>query len=205
MCLRFFLCLLWLAWSLTAALDNNTIVPANGPCAGGFTVTLHGSDLGDGNFGQKARVGGTACDKTTWVSLTTIGCQIASYGGTGQDKSIVITILKFNLGVPQTLELPLPSKFSFDSPQIDAFAQYNGPTTGGFAASFLGSNFARADWTPKASLGSTACEATRWRSESTIVCQNTPSTSESLPISLTMFMTETVSSIKFSYDRQKVL
>eukprot|EP00960_Hanusia_phi_P064425 765790-Hanusia_phi.AAC.9 len=199
-----FLCIFWIACSTTLALENGTIVPANGPGAGGFTVTLHGRDLGDGDLGQKARLGGTACDATTWLSLTTIYCQVASYGGAGIDKSVVVTISKRNLGFSQTLELDVTGKFSFDSPKITALANYNGPSFAGIALAVLGSDFARTDWTAKMSLGSTACETTRWRSESTIFCQNAPSTSDSLPITLTMFNSATVSSIKYSYDKQKV-
>mmetsp|Transcript_11150 Transcript_11150/g.25275 ORF Transcript_11150/g.25275 Transcript_11150/m.25275 type:complete len:1446 (-) Transcript_11150:72-4409(-) len=200
-----FLCIFWIACSTTLALENGTIVPANGPGAGGFTVTLHGRDLGDGDLGQKARLGGTACDATTWLSLTTIYCQVASYGGAGIDKSVVVTISKRNLGFSQTLELDVTGKFSFDSPKITALANYNGPSFAGIALAVLGSDFARTDWTAKMSLGSTACETTRWRSESTIFCQNAPSTSDSLPITLTMFNSATVSSIKYSYDKQKIM
>merc|ERR1719310_1898376 len=57
--------------------------PANGPTKGGIVIEMHGHNFGDGAKDSKliGRIGGTACDATTWLSKSAISCALPA--GTG--------------------------------------------------------------------------------------------------------------------------
>jgi hypothetical protein len=143
---------------------------SNGPALGKAALVVVGGGFGFARFSPAARVGGcdgrtgvcggTACERTVWYSDSALACRSARglLGG---------------LPVAATAGVQVGTAtgvYSFDTPWgAPRFA--NGPSSGGSPISLIGANFGWLDRTLRGRVGLSACESTRWVSDSLVVCQ----------------------------------
>jgi len=180
--------------------------PKNGPPTGGFQLTVIGVDLALEDLSFGVRVGGTSCESTKWVSKTQLTCRVAA----GFFPSNVVTAtVRFNTGsgrveVDSVME-PCPCyQFTFDQPASDALKPERGSTTGDQTITFLGKNFAGFDVTPRARVGATAAENTRWVSDTCLFGRNTPSVLPDQSSVITAYGRKETRLSQFTYDRPMV-
>jgi hypothetical protein len=131
------------------------VLGANGPAGGGTVITMQGNNFKRDDLtvekkidefttvlekvvvGYHISVGGTSCDKTKWVSETSLTCVVAP--GVGAASDIVVTV-EGNYSV-------VPRAFSFDAPKVSA-VQPTGitySTSGGPMVTVYGSGFGSQD------------------------------------------------------------
>ncbi|KAJ1478100.1 hypothetical protein T484DRAFT_1818743, partial [Baffinella frigidus] len=113
--------------------------------SGGLARNILGSNFAPIDSTVKAREGGTDCPRTDWISDTTIACYAPS--GTGTGLTVEATVA--NYVSAKTLA------FSYDDMSITATSPSNAKAIGGVLISF-------------ARLGGTACQSTRWVSDTNI-------------------------------------
>jgi hypothetical protein len=132
------------------------------PTTGSAQVTLSGAGFGYTDPTGRARVGGSACEATLWISDSRIVCQNAQ--GVGSQKDVAVTVA-LQLG-------SLAQAFTFDSPTVTAVDPASTtPASGATIVSIFGSNFGKFSYSDRARLGRTACEATAWVSDSLVTCK----------------------------------
>ena len=172
--------------------------PANGPSSGGSTFTIHGLHFGLGTSVVKARISGTACKSTKWISDTSMRAVTSGAGISFQD-AIVVTFA----GVVVHTE---NSAFTFDAPVLSATGG-NSPAHAAGTLTLTGNGFGIYDTSPKARIGDTACLSTKWASYNRITCTIPPGTASGNGKSASMVLSvassaagkKTVSKA-FSYD-----
>jgi hypothetical protein len=120
------------------------------------------------NFGlhashtQAARIGASAAEASDWVSDTQLQCKLA-------------TAFRASLRVAVTaarVSGSLTEAVSFDAVALSSVRRTNVHATGSLSVTITGASLAaRADYTAVARVGATACEASAWDSDSSIVCR----------------------------------
>jgi hypothetical protein len=117
-----------------------------------------------------ASVADSRCNSTVYASATLVTCAIASRqvaelarAASGFYASLTVRNL---VGTLQQLSLA----YELDQPKITAVAPTNSPMSGGVSITLGGMSFGFAGSQSTAYLGSTACTATGWISETAMVC-----------------------------------
>jgi len=144
---------------------QTAIQPANGPCTGSATIFINGAA---GTFGSstnlpEARVGGTACSTTVWISDSSMRATLAP-AGIGYQQTVTFTM-------PTMRITTLANVFSYDSPEFINLSQQRSPAKAVGSVTFVGTGFGAYTSTPQLRLGDTACVNTKWTSSSTILCK----------------------------------
>lgn len=67
----------------------DSVDPSTGPTVGGTTLTITGSNFGNGTE-VTVKIGTSSCDDAEWVSGTEITC--TSPAGIGKNFSVVVTV-----------------------------------------------------------------------------------------------------------------
>ena len=152
-------------------------------------VTMYGNNLATCSASAQARLGGLSCESTGWVSDTTVNCRFAAAGGLHQqplDNGAVATIAS-RLG-------SLTKMITYQSPYASSLGVTNAATAGGYSLTIFGSRFGSglsmltglelgsADFSPKARVGLTACQNTRWISDTSLHVQQPRGVSSSLDV-----------------------
>eukprot|EP00961_Rhodomonas_salina_P249359 3370575-Rhodomonas_salina.1 len=179
--------------------------PKNGPVTGNLPILLVGSDLGQNDQTPRARLMGTSCVSTVWISNSSIVCKIAR--GVGENMPITVTMLEYLDGNIQRFNLQPPQMYSYDRPVIDANIPMNGPALPGIDAATVtihGREFATVDMTMMASVGFTACETSRWQSSTTVLCKNSPSLDQGQNIAVSILNMKVQVDEVYSYDRSEI-
>jgi hypothetical protein len=141
------------------------IHPANGPSTGGAQIFINGA----GNFGlpstpaAEARVGGTACRATLWISESSLLATLAP-AGVGLQESVTLTMVGVRIST-------WTKAFTYDSPEFINLSQQSSPAKAVGSVTFVGTGFGAYMSSPTLRLGDTACVNTRWTSSSTILCK----------------------------------
>ena len=209
----------------TAQVAITSLVPANGPPTGGFTLTVLGGGLGNPIWCQNndcgvtpsrsfsIRIGGTACESTTWASDSSMSCKVGS--GFFRSVFLVATVVLDSGRVTWSSDGVAANivRFSFDRPSLKNESSLvpagcvqppNGPTLGNMNLTMLGKNLASLDASPRARLGVTACAFTRWISDTSVACRNAPSTLLAQSTIITLQIQKESRLQQFSYDRAEV-
>jgi hypothetical protein len=204
--------LLWLVgMGLPPAADGQAaalkdLLPMNGPPTGGFLFTVFGQDIAVADFTFGMRVGVTSCEFTIWNSVTQLSCKIAAGF---VPSNIVTATVRFQLGTPRvevdSMLEPCPCyTFSYDQPTLLRVANRGGPTTGSTPITFIGKNFVSFDISPRARLGATACQFTRWISDSCLIGRNSASVLADQSSVITAVGRMETRFNQFTYDRPKI-
>ena len=136
---------------------------SNSPSTGSYVLTVAGMNFGanGGSMSPRTRIGGTACEGSPWISDTTVRCLTPS-GVKGTMKLVVTAGIRAGT---------LTEAFSFDVPSLSVLEVGNRATTGSASVTVHGSNFGNFSYTQAARVGDTACEATDWTSDTTVICK----------------------------------
>jgi hypothetical protein len=154
------------------------VTQANGATSGGATVTVLGMNLGNSDMSSTVLVGHSECQKTIWVSPTSLACVVPEgFGGIAGKGMDVNAVVGGIIGTYQT-------SFTFDAPVITSSMKPNGPTTAGSTVTINGANFASMDTTVSARIGETACIKSSWVSSTTVLCVNPVGSGAGLAIEL---------------------
>ena len=136
------------------------------------TLSLVGTNFGSDPKGTtlKASVADTLCRSTEYVSATLVKCEVASQqvAKLAQANSSLyarLTVLDL-VGTLQQLSLA----YELDHPMISDIRPTNSPVSGGVSITLGGVSFGLAGSQSTAYLGSTACTATGFISETAVVC-----------------------------------
>ncbi|KAJ1478098.1 hypothetical protein T484DRAFT_1818740, partial [Baffinella frigidus] len=103
----------------------------NSPTTGSIDATIFGFNFGQSSSSPRARVGYIDCERTEWVSDSTLVCSFAAGIGAGHFVSVTIPSpadLQVYGGV---LMGTLTGAFSYDAPLITFVAPLNSATNGG--------------------------------------------------------------------------
>lgn len=154
-----------------AVLDLTDVQSMNQAAFGGATLTAYGTDF---TSDIAARVGRTACSTTTWISASAVHCIVSA--GIAESLSATISVAQSLV----TLEVAV----SFDTGMVSSVARGNHASLGGVSSTLSGVNLGTESYSVAASM-LTACEETRWVSQTIVVCKTAPGVSRSLRATLT--------------------
>eukprot|EP00961_Rhodomonas_salina_P200687 2707403-Rhodomonas_salina.1 len=157
--------------SVQGVLSITGAAEANGPKTGGVTVTITGSGIASDAV---ARLGGTTCTTTLWMSANEITCVIAA--GSMQGAAVVVT----EGNACRCRIDTFADAFSFDGPTVTDAAATNAPMEGGTTLTLLGGNLATYDVSLKAAIQGTGAELSRWVADTALVCKIALGTGRSL-------------------------
>lgn len=173
--------------------------PPNAPTRGRFAVIeAQGANFGWIDHCARVRVGGTACEKSIWISDSVISCGVSAGAPTRDGHGLVLTILGMKGGTCiDCFTYNLPSPFFAKNP--------NQPTTGNAKLSVIGESFGSiGDYSGKIRFGMTSSEASLWTSDSQILCTVAAGVSGLLSIVVTWDTSISTQSNSFTYGRPEV-
>jgi hypothetical protein len=67
----------------------SSVAKTNGASTGGFDVTVVGRGFGTSGYSVGVRVGGSGCERSDWVSDSSVVCGVS--GGVGDGKGVVVS------------------------------------------------------------------------------------------------------------------
>lgn len=138
-----------------------SVALTNAAGSGGVYVTVTGTNFGVDNLSGVVKLGDTACATVVWNSGSQMRCLLVpSANGVALHSSVEISAL-----VGTGLKM-----FTYDSPVLTYTSGMNVATTGGIVVTVTGTNFGSQDFGGSASLGSTACSATTFFSDTSVSC-----------------------------------
>ena len=154
--------------------------------------TLAGNNFGIQRISANMRSAGTAFEKTLWQSSTTLRGAISTAIITDRIDNIVLVTAGSQVG-------SISTSFSYDS-QIMKRASTNQPTTGSAAVFVVGRGLGAWDQSVRVRHGSSSCEQTSWKSESSLECRKTAGV-HAADVIITLNRVIRTSTSVLSYDR----
>ena len=136
----------------------SVLTRGNRAATGSASVTVHGSGFGHHSYTQAARAGDTACEATDWASDTTVLCKVSS--GVRGTRRAVMTVGLVSGSLSDT--------FSYDVGSLSVVVHNDSI---GAVVTVEGSRFGTSDYTGQARVGGSACEATIWTADTSVVCR----------------------------------
>jgi hypothetical protein len=137
--------------------------------------------IAGGNFGAydssfSAWVGQTACLNVSWVSDSEVLCMVSQGVRAGQDVVMEVAQSVGTLVAGFSFDLPAPSDLvSIGTYMSDwKLRTWGGDYRGGWELTVIGSGFGVVDYGPEVRIAGRACNATRWVSDSEVVCEGVP-------------------------------
>ncbi|KAJ1467356.1 hypothetical protein T484DRAFT_2027455 [Baffinella frigidus] len=127
---------------------------------GSMSVTVQGSHFGLTTYTGAARIVGTACESTEWVSETSVRSRPA--GGIHGTRRVLLTVGDRVGSVTEA--------FSVDVPMLSVMTRQNRAGTGSASITVHGSNFGHSSYCGAIRVGATACEDTSWESSTAVRC-----------------------------------
>ena len=185
-----------------------SVTPPTGSSQGGNRVLVQGKNFGLTDSDPIAYVGETKCESTIWTDDAAVTCVTPAWSGGPVVQPVTVKVFG------QTSEQTSQAVYQFGSVKsatITSLAWSRAPTDGGFTITIFGSKFEERG--ARASIGTVdqgkekACRATRWVSESKVLCTAPAGVGSKLPISIKsddMPMSSTIGSISFDYDPPEV-
>ena len=144
-----------------AATALSALKAANSPSTGSISVTVYGAGMGLGAYSATSRMGRTACEATTWASDTAMLALVG--GGVMRSGQVSVTA--------GMLVGSLSSGFSVGRGVISLMRRSNVPTSGSVSITVYGAGAGHEAYTGVLRVGLTACQATIWQSDTSLVCQ----------------------------------
>ena len=174
--------------------------PPNSPTLGRFAViAAQGANFGWIDVCAKIRIGGTAAERTTWMSDSEMGCRVSAGAPSRNAHGLVLTVLGVKSGTCHHC-------FSYNIPYALSAQHANHPTSGRSQLSLTGVNFGSImDHSGVSRFGISSSGSTNWFSDSSIVCTIAAGVSGLLPIVVTWDSSVSTQSMAFTYNRPQVL
>ena len=160
-------------------LHASSIHPTNRPTSGSNSITVYGKGFGQhSTYIRRARIGGTACLTTSWVSESSMLCNTPPGSHTGKDvvSSVALGVATFS------------SSFTYDGPVVTGVAPVVA-TAGSSSVTVYGNNFGEftsptSDRTVK--LGNTNCGTVSFLSHTAVKCPSAAGEGSSLTVVITV-------------------
>lgn len=162
-------------------------------------VTITGSLLGVKDYTIGARLQGSPCESTQWVSPSAVLCKVPR--GISLSAPITATLIQLSGGNEEQIVLDSGLKFSFDEVRITRTLAVNGPASGQQSLTVVGSNFGSFDLTGRQVLGGTSCEASRWMSNTAVTCKNSPSVQYNRNVVVSLALGRDTLTGAYTYDK----
>jgi hypothetical protein len=168
--------------------------PANLRPTGGIGITASGVSFGLWDASPKARIGGSACERTGWVSESSMFCKASR--GIGKSLSAAVSVA---VAMGTALHAA-----TYDSPITSGVFPANSPAYGGRVSSVFGRNFASDDYSASSRVGGSACQLTEWASDSSVRCKTAGGGGGSRSMTLTVGQQVGSLTSAISYDSPSV-
>ncbi|KAJ1478607.1 hypothetical protein T484DRAFT_1904312, partial [Baffinella frigidus] len=165
------------------AAPSKSNIPSSPPSS----ITITGGAFGSSLYSQKARLGGTAGERSSWVADSTLLCRTGA--GSGGSLPIQVTVAK---RVGSALLAA-----SYDTPSL------RGASTDISSARNLtvsGGGFLRWDASPGGRVGVSACERAVWLSDSSLLCRASFGVGRSLRVAVTTSLLSSTITEAVSYE-----
>ena len=170
----------------------STFVPSNFASISTLPVTIIGKFFGAADLSFSTRLAGSHCSSTIWYSDTMIFLKLG--GGKSVSADLVLTIQKSTL-------LTSTKGFSFDLASMQStHSRVNIPTKGGTLLTSFGHNFGGSDATHGQRVGLTACESSKWSSDTVVMSKISSGWTQISPSALTVTSRLCTVSKSMSYD-----
>ncbi len=177
-----------------------TISSVNGPASGDQILTFTGSNFGTFDATVRNRIGPTACEQSIWAANTAVTCKNSP--GIAANQGIIVSLA---MGKNTISEL-----FTYDTHKPLYVFPTNSITFGSGTVTITGYGFGFTDYTPAVSLrtshivGGAACLASRWMSDSTVLCKLPADTAQELNVVVTLNQVRKTLEKVFTYNNPEV-
>jgi len=162
----------------------------NVPATGSIFFTIRGRNYGMKPYTSAARIDGTNCRRTDWMSDSSILCQAP----TGIQGTRPMTVSVSQVGT-------MTETLSFDVPQVSTFSGgANAPATGSKIITLVGQDFGHTEFSSDDREGFTSSENTLWQSDSSLSSIVAAGAFSALPTSVTIGIRLNTLTTVFSYD-----
>lgn len=153
-----------LPWGIVAQ-TVTSMSPVNTPSTGGLSLTVTGSGFAGSDTSPKGRIEFTACEASVWVSDVAVICKGSQ--GFGRSLGVIVSVAQVQGNKTRVL--------SYDSPVVSLTIkegiERNSPVQGNVSITVHGAHFGASSTSPSARIGGSACQATNWKSASSVVCR----------------------------------
>ena len=176
---------------------------SNSPSTGSISITVVSSGLGSVAWSCGSRMGGSACEASTWTSDSML--QIRAPSGASQT-----SVLSFTATARVRTGLYMAS---YDVPvlqrvpnSVDGYIQNqaNGPCTGGTVVTLWGQGFGLYDLTNALTIGSFSCSVSGWSSDTSLYCLTQSGAGVLLSVFATVGQKAAQISQAFSFDSPQI-
>jgi len=137
-------------------------------------VRVLGSGFAPQDGSPRARLGGTACESTAWVSATALRCAAASGAGQARPAAVTASGLAGSLAAAAAYEAPALEPRAARGIEAGDLLVLEGAAGGGVA------------YTARGRVGGTACESSVWASSSALQCKVPRGSGAALPAVVTV-------------------
>ncbi|KAJ1465477.1 hypothetical protein T484DRAFT_1864633, partial [Baffinella frigidus] len=155
--------------------NATTFGRSNSPSTGSVSMTIVGAGFAINDYSQRSRVGGTACEATSWESDNSMRC--LSSGGVFGTLRVAVTA---GVSVGTVTESLL-----YDVPMLSITTRANRAGGGSASVTVQGSGLGHSDYTGESRVGATACEASEWESDSSLRCLSSGGVFGTLSVAVT--------------------
>eukprot|EP00961_Rhodomonas_salina_P004303 58954-Rhodomonas_salina.1 len=153
------------ASSVSAALSydagaHGAVIGSNGVSTGSVWVSVSGRGLGTDGYSVAGRWGVSGCEASGWVSETAVECMVGSGGS--RTLRTVMTVGQSRGSMTEGV--------SVCSPSVSGSVRVNEAGTGSQSITVVGAGMGASGYSGAGRSGSSACENSRWTSETSMVC-----------------------------------
>ena len=141
--------------------EASVLQRGNGAATGSISVAVWGRNMGYSSYSSAARAGGSACERTTWTSDTSVGF-LAGQGAMGS-RLVVVSVGARTASVS--------SAYSIDVGRLSGIQRMNLPATGSASLTVAGAHLGLSSQSPVMGMGRTSCESTAWVSDTAVRCR----------------------------------
>jgi hypothetical protein len=143
---------------------NFAIIQTNTPNTGSVLALLFGVSLSASDITNNARISGSTCEQSLWISGSTVICRISAGVAkwSGMPHSVVLTVTE--------REGSVSGLFTYLAPSLSSSRLANGPWKLENEITVTGMALSTVSQTHRARIGISSVEATRWESESSLLC-----------------------------------
>jgi len=145
-------------------LSQHGATASNFAGTGPFSFTVYGGNLGGIIYTVKTRAVPTGCESTEWKSETAVRCHVGH--GVRGTRRVMMTLGQFTGSLSQAWSADAGTSRKFLNLSLEA----NQPGTGSMSLTVHGTGFGFMMYTSQYRIGSTGCEATNWRSQTSVQC-----------------------------------
>ena len=153
------------------------------------TASIAGSNFGSYSKSTMGRAGLSSCSSTVWSAETAMSCRAVD--GVGSYNTVVLTVARLQASGSVML--------SYDAPLLRVLDGANLPVAGQ-GKLMEGSNLGSSDFSSRYRAGDSACLASRWFSDSSLLCKLSVGQGHHLDFVITLGGEQQSAKRLFSYD-----